>query len=113
MKLLQDKFEDETKFNTKTPYILNALYNSIIQSDPHGSYILRNRDRDIIDEKDDNDKPDDSSKKSRTKSTQKQRKKVLSTLIALRQENSTSFLTIKISWKHCTGATKNLNQNFI
>lgn len=31
VKLLQDKFDDETKFNTKTPYILNALYNSIIQ----------------------------------------------------------------------------------
>ena len=83
VKLLQDKFEDETKFNTKTPYILNALYNSIIQSDPHGSYILRNIDNsDNNDENDDNDKPDDSIKKSCNKSTtstqvksQKQRKK--------------------------------------
>ena len=82
VKLLQDKFEDETKFNTKTPYILNALYNSIIQSDPHGSYILRNIDNsDNNGENNDNDKPDDSSKKSRTKSntstqekTQRQRK---------------------------------------
>lgn len=66
VKLLQDKFEDETKFNTKTPYILNALYNSIIQSDPHGSYIIRNRD--IVghnDEKDNN--PDDT--KTNTKSS--------------------------------------------
>ena len=54
VKLLQDKFDDETKFNTKTPYILNALYNSIIQTNPNGSYLLKNSQNNDQDDNDQN-----------------------------------------------------------